>query len=309
MNVYNNIEAAIGNTPLIRLNKISDNLYADIIVKLESKNPGGSVKDRLALAMIDDAERKGLINEETEIIEPTSGNTGVGLAMVCAVRNYKLTIVMSENMSVERRNLLQAYGVNLVLTSANKGMIGAIEKARQLAIDNENSFIPYQFSNTANTEIHRKTTANEIWEQSGGAVDFFVAGVGTGGTFTGVSSRLKELNKNIKCIAVEPETSAVLSGNKAGAHKIQGIGAGFVPEIVNTALIDGIITVNDKQAFKYSRKLVQKEGILAGISAGANIYASIEIAKQEQNKGKTIITIIPDTGERYLSTNLFNTNK
>jgi len=308
MNIYNNIEGVIGNTPLIRLNKISDNLYADILVKLESNNPAGSVKDRLAIAMINDAEKQGLINETTEIIEPTSGNTGVGLAMVCAVRNYKLTIVMSESMSMERRNLLHAYGVNLVLTSADKGMMGAIEKAKQLATENENSFIPYQFSNKANAEVHKNTTAVEIWEQTDGEIDFFIAGIGTGGTFTGVSQKLKECNPNIKCIAVEPKTSAVLSGEKSGLHKIQGIGAGFVPDVVDTSLIDSVLTVTDEQAFENSRKLVRSEGILGGISAGANIFAAIEIAKQKENAGKTIVTIIPDTGERYLSTSLFNTN-
>jgi len=308
MKIYNSVEDVIGNTPLIKLNKLSEGLYANILVKLESNNPAGSVKDRLAVAMINDAEKQGLISETTEIIEPTSGNTGVGLAMVCAVRNYKLTIVMSESMSMERRNLLQAYGVNLVLTSADKGMIGAIEKAKQLASENRNSFIPYQFSNKANAEIHKNTTAIEIWEQTNGNIDFFVAGVGTGGTFTGVSSKLKELNSNIKCIAVEPETSAVLSGEKSGLHKIQGIGAGFIPDVMNTLLIDDIITVSDDQAFENSRKLVQTEGILSGISAGANIYAAIQIAKKKENIGKIIITIIPDTGERYLSTSLFNTN-
>ncbi len=308
MNIHNNIEGVIGNTPIVRLHKISEGLYADILVKLESNNPAGSVKDRLALAMINDAEKLGLLNENTEIIEPTSGNTGVGLAMICAVRNYKLTIVMAESMSMERRNLLKAYGANLVLTPADKGMIGAINKAKELASENSNSFIPYQFSNKANAEIHKNTTAIEIWEQTEGKVDIFISAVGTGGTFTGVSSKLKELNKNIKCIAVEPITSAVLSGKNAGAHKIQGIGAGFIPEVVDTSLIDEIITVTDKQAFDNSRNLVKEEGILAGISAGANIYAAIEIAKLPENKGKKIVTIIPDTGERYLSTNLFNTN-
>ena len=308
MKIYNSIDEIIGNTPLIRLNKLSEGLYSKILVKLESSNPAGSVKDRLAIAMINDAEKKGLINENTEIIEPTSGNTGVGLAMICAVRNYKLTIVMAESMSMERRNLLKAYGVNLVLTPADKGMIGAIEKAKELAVENPNSFIPNQFSNNSNAEIHKNTTANEIWEQTGGEIDFFVAGVGTGGTFTGVSAKLKELNSNIKCVAVEPKTSAVLSGNKLGTHKIQGIGAGFIPDVVDTSLIDSIITVTDEQAFENSRKLVRSEGILSGISAGANVFAAIEIAKQKENAGKTIVTIIPDTGERYLSTSLFNTN-
>lgn len=309
MKIYNNIEEVVGNTPLLRLNKISDNLYATILVKLENNNPGGSVKDRLAVAMINSAEENGLINNTTEIIEPTSGNTGVGLAMVCAVRNYNLTIVMSENMSMERRNLLNAYGVNLILTPANKGMIGAIEKAKALAAENSNSFIPYQFSNKANAEIHKNTTAKEIWEQTGGNIDFFIAGVGTGGTFTGVSSKLKELKSNIKCIAVEPSDSSVLSGLKPNPHKIQGIGAGFITEVMDVSLIDEIITVTNDQAFENSRRLVTEEGVLAGISAGANIYAAIQIAKQKENKGKVIVTIIPDTGERYLSTNLFNTNK
>lgn len=308
MKILENIEFAIGNTPLIKLSKISDNLQATILAKLENSNPGGSVKDRIALAMINKAEAEGLINSQTEIIEPTSGNTGVGLAMICAVRNYKLTIVMSENMSVERRNLLQAYGANLILTPANLGMIGAINKAKELSEKNKNSFVPFQFSNPANPLTHQETTAIEILNQTDGNIDIFVSSIGTGGTFTGISTKLKAYNHKIKCVAVEPKNSAVLSGNKPNAHKIQGIGAGFIPEVMNTSLIDEIITISDEEAFEESRNLAKKEGVLAGISAGANIKAAIILAQKPENFGKTIVTIIPDTGERYLSTNLFNVN-
>ena len=307
--IYNNITETIGKTPLVKLNKISEGLYANIYVKLENNNPGGSVKDRLALAMIENAEKEGLINTDTEIIEATSGNTGIGLAMICAVKGYKLTIVMPESMSMERRNLLQAYGVNLVLTSAAKGMQASIDKANELHKSNKNSYLTKQFENTSNAEIHRKTTAVEIWEDTNNKVDMFVAGVGTGGTFTGVSSKLKELNPKIKCVAVEPTQSPIISQAKAGVHKIQGIGAGFIPKNLDVNLIDEIITIENDEAFEVARQTVKQEGILCGISSGANIAAAIKLASQEKNKAKNIITIIADTGERYLSTSLFNTTE
>ena len=307
--IYNNITEAIGKTPLLKLNKLSTGLYADIYVKLENNNPGGSVKDRLALAMISDAKEKGLINAETEIIEATSGNTGIGLALVCAVKDYKLTIVMPESMSMERRNLLQAHGVNLVLTSASKGMQAAIDKASELHAENKNSFLTKQFENLSNVETHRKTTAIEIWEDTNKEIDIFIAGIGTGGTFTGVSSKLKELNPKITTVAVEPKMSPILSQGKVGIHKIQGIGAGFIPKIMDVKLIDEIITITNEEAFDAARKLVKIEGVLCGISSGANIAAAIKIASEKENQGKKIVTIIADTGERYLSTSLFNTTE
>ncbi len=306
MNTKNNILELIGNTPLVKLNKISKDLNADIYVKLENQNPGASVKDRLAVAMIEDAEEKGLINSETEIIEPTSGNTGIGLAMVCAVKGYKLTITMPESMSVERRSLLKSYGVKLHLTKADAGMKGAINKAKELANSKQNTLVLGQFTNYANVEMHRRTTAAEIWKDTDGKIDIFIAGVGTGGTFTGVSSKLKELNNNIKTIAVEPHNSAVLSGEAPNSHKIQGIGAGFIPEIMDTTLIDEIIKIKETDAMDTARKLVIDEGIFSGISAGANVKAAIELAGRKENAGKIIVTVIPDTGERYLSTGLFN---
>jgi cysteine synthase A len=279
---------------------------ARILVKLENQNPGGSVKDRLALAMIENAEEKGLIKDGTEIIEPTSGNTGIGLAMICAVRGYKLSLTMPESMSMERRNILKAFGANLVLTPADKGMKGAIEKAEEMASQIPNSYIPYQFRNVANVEMHRKTTAVEIWEDTGGTIDIFVAGIGTGGTFTGVVSKIREFKPELRGIAVEPELSPVLSGGLPGKHKIQGIGAGFIPEIMDTTLIDEIVKISDNLALETARRLAAEEGILAGISSGANVAAALQLARRPENKDKTIVTIVCDTGERYLSSELFN---
>lgn len=306
MKVVNNVAELIGGTALVKLSKLVEGIDAEIYVKLENQNPGGSVKDRLAFAMIGDAEDKGLINSETEIIEPTSGNTGIGLAMISAVKGYKLTLTMPESMSIERRNMLKAYGANLVLTPADKGMKGAIAKAEELAGEKANTFMPYQFSNQANVEMHRKTTAVEIWEDTEGTIDVFVAGVGTGGTFTGVVSRIKELKPGLLGVAVEPATSPVLSGEEPGSHKIQGIGAGFIPEIMDTTLIGEVVKIKDEEAFETARRLAKEEGILCGISAGANVAATIQLAKRPENKGKTFVTVICDTGERYLSTALFS---
>lgn len=306
MKTFSDVSKLIGGTPLVKLTKLTQGLNAEIYVKLENQNPGGSVKDRLAIAMLSDAEERGLINSATRIIEPTSGNTGIGLAMISAVRGFHLTLTMPESMSVERRNMLKAYGANLVLTPADKGMKGAIAKAEELAAENPNSFIPSQFKNKANVEMHRRTTAVEIWEDTDGQIDIFVAGVGTGGTFTGVVSKIRELNPALKGIAVEPAKSAVLSGAPSGSHKIQGIGAGFIPEIMDTSLIDEIIKMEDETAIAISRRLAKEEGILCGISAGANVAAAIELAKRPENSGKKIVTVICDTGERYLSTILFN---
>jgi len=306
MKIFNDVSSLIGGTPLVKLSKVTQGLEADIYVKMENQNPGGSVKDRLAIAMISDAEEKGLINPDTELIEPTSGNTGIGLAMISAVKGYKLTLTMPESMSVERRNMLKAYGANLVLTPADKGMKGAISRAEELAAEKPNTFIPYQFRNQANVDMHRKTTAVEIWEDTDGQVDIFVAGVGTGGTFTGVVSKIREFKPSLSGVAVEPATSPVLSGEAPGSHKIQGIGAGFIPEIMDTSLISEIIKIDDDSALETARKLVKEEGILSGISSGANVAAAIELAKRPENKGKKIVTVINDTGERYLSTVLFN---
>jgi cysteine synthase len=306
MKTFNNVSELIGGTPLIKLSKVVQGIDAEIYVKLENQNPGGSVKDRLAIAMIVDGEEKGLINKETEIIEPTSGNTGIGLAMISAVKGYKLTLTMPESMSIERRNMLKAYGANLVLTPADKGMKGAIAKAEELAAEKPNSFIPYQFRNQANVDMHRKTTAVEIWEDTDGQIDVFVAGVGTGGTFTGVVSKIKELKPGLVGVAVEPVTSPVLSGGEPGSHKIQGIGAGFIPEIMDTSLIDEVVKITDDEALEFARRLAKEEGILCGISAGGNVAATIQLAKRPENKGKKFVTIICDTGERYLSTILFN---
>jgi len=305
MKIANNILELIGNTPLLYLNKINEENFATIAVKLESKNPAGSVKDRLGYALIRKAEAEGKINSETLIIEPSSGNTGIGLAMACAAKSYKLIITMPESMSLERRKLIQAYGAEIVLTPAEKGMKGAIEAAEQLADKHPNSYIPQQFKNMANVEMHRQTTAEEIWRDTDGTIDIFVAGVGTGGTITGVSEVLKSRKPALRTVAVEPKDSAVISGKSAAAHKIQGIGAGFVPEILNTQIIDEIFCIETEKAFETSRLLATKEGIFCGISSGANVYAAIEIAKRKENKGKLIVTIICDTGERYLSSNLF----
>ena len=306
MKVFNDVTEIIGKTPMIKLNKLSKGIDAAIYVKLENQNPGGSVKDRLAYAMIRDAEKKGLIKPDTEIIEPTSGNTGIGLAMLSAVKGYRLILTMPESMSIERRNMLIAYGANLVLTPAEKGMRGAIAKAEELTAANPNSFMPYQFKNRSNVEIHRETTAIEIWNDTDGKIDIFIAGVGTGGTFTGVVSKIRESKPRLIGIAVEPKTSSVLSGGQPGIHKIQGIGAGFIPDIMDTSLINEIFKIDDMVAIETARRLAREEGILCGISAGANVAVALEVAARPENKGKTIVTIICDTGERYLSTILFN---
>jgi cysteine synthase A len=306
METRQNVIELIGNTPLLKLNRIGKELNVNILVKLENLNPGASVKDRLALAMIRHAEENNLINQETEIIEPTSGNTGIGLAMICAVKGYKLTLTMPESMSMERRKILAAYGAKLELTPADKGMKGAITKAEELASSLKNAYIPYQFRNISNVEMHRRTTAMEIWAATGGSIDIFVAGVGTGGTFTGVVSKIREMKPDLTGIAVEPSLSPVLSGGEPGRHKIQGIGAGFIPEIMDTSIIDEILHINDEEAFTMARRLAREEGILAGISAGANVAAALKVAERPENAGKTVVTVICDTGERYLSSELFN---
>lgn len=297
----------IGNTPLLELsnyNKFND-LSAKLIGKLEYFNPAGSVKDRIGYAMIQDAENKGLLNKDSVIIEPTSGNTGIALAFVAASKGYKLILTMPETMSIERRNLLKALGADLVLTPGAEGMKGAIKKAEELAGEIPHAFLPQQFKNPVNPEIHKKTTAEEIWRDTEGQIDIFIAGVGTGGTVTGTGEVLKKYNPKLQVIAVEPFDSAVLSGDKAGPHKIQGIGAGFVPDILNLSVIDEIFKVKNEEAFETSRTLAKTEGLLVGISSGAAVYAATQIAKRPENKGKTIVAILPDTGERYLSTTLF----
>ena len=306
-NVFTGADALIGKTPLLELTNIEkeDGLQARVLAKLEYFNPAGSVKDRIAKAMIDDAERKGLLKDGSVIIEPTSGNTVIGLASVAAARGYRIIIVMPETMSVERRQVMKAYGAELVLTEGAKGMKGAIAKADALAKEIENSFIPGQFVNPANPAIHKATTGPEIWEDTDGSVDIFVAGVGTGGTLTGVGEYLKEKNPNVKVVAVEPSDSPVLSKGVAGPHKIQGIGAGFVPEVLNTDVYDEIIPVAAEDAFATGKRIGKKEGVLVGISSGAAAWAAIELAKRPENKGKTIVALLPDTGDRYLSTPLF----
>lgn len=305
--IYNSIDELIGKTPLLELKNIKENyqLDATVLAKVEYFNPAGSVKDRIAKAMIDTAEKNEKLTKDTTIIEPTSGNTGIGLAMVAASRGYRLIIVMPETMSVERRQLMKAYGAELVLTEGAKGMKGAIAKAEELAEDIPNSFIPSQFANPANPEIHYQTTGPEIWEDTDGQVDIFVAGVGTGGTVTGVGTFLKEKNPNVKIVAVEPTDSPVLSTGVAGSHKIQGIGAGFVPSVLDTSVYDEIITVSNDDAFETGRLLAKNEGVLVGISSGAATFAAMELAKRPENKGKKIIVLLPDTGERYLSTPMF----
>ncbi len=305
MKIVNNITELIGKTPLVKLNSMATELQGQILLKLEAFNPGGSVKDRIALNMIESAEREGKLQQGSVIIEPTSGNTGIGLAMVAASKGYKLILTMPETMSMERRRLLAAFGADLVLTPGPEGMKGAIKKAEELVGNTPNSFMPQQFVNKANPEIHRSTTAIEIWEATDGQVDIFVAGVGTGGTITGVGEVLKSKKPSVKLVAVEPFDSPVLSGGQPGPHKIQGIGAGFVPEVLKTELLDEIIQVKTEDAYDTARMLATKEGILVGISSGANLYAAIQLAKRPENKGKTIVVIIPDTGERYLSTPLF----
>jgi cysteine synthase A len=302
--IFDDITATVGFTPLVRINKLAKN-GAIVLAKMESFNPCSSVKDRIALAMIEDAEEKGLIKKDTVIIEPTSGNTGIGLAFICAAKGYKLILTMPESMSIERRKLLKFFGAELVLTPAQKGMTGAVEAAEELMRQNTNAFMPQQFKNPANPRIHRETTAFEIWNDTDGQIDFLVAGVGTGGTLTGCAEYLKQKNKDIKVVAVEPKDSPVLSGGKAGPHKIQGIGAGFVPEVLDTKIIDEIIGVSAADAMETARQLAVLEGILAGISSGAAMWAAIEIAKRAENKGKTIVVILPDSGERYISTELF----
>ena len=305
--IYTSADQLIGRTPLLELTHIEKKfgLNARILAKLEYFNPGGSVKDRVALAMIDDAEAKGALKPGSVIIEPTSGNTGIGLASVAAARGYRIIIVMPETMSVERRQLLKAYGAELVLTEGAKGMTGAIAKAEELAKDIPGSFVPGQFVNPANPKAHFETTGPEIWADTDGQVDYFVAGVGTGGTVTGVGRYLKSQNAAVKVVAVEPKSSAVLSTGVAGAHKIQGIGAGFVPEVLDTAVYDEIIAVADEDAFRLGRELGRSEGVLVGISSGAALWAAIELAKRPENAGKTIVALLPDTGDRYLSTPLF----
>ena len=306
-NIYTSADQLIGKTPLLELTQIekSEGLNAKIIAKLEYFNPAGSVKDRIAKAMIDDAEAKGILKTGSTIIEPTSGNTGIGLASVAAARGYRIIIVMPETMSVERRQLMKAYGAELVLTEGAKGMKGAIAKAEELAKEIPGSFIPGQFVNPANPEVHERTTGPEIWEDTDGKVDIFVAGVGTGGTITGTGRYLKKQNPDVKVVAVEPASSPVLSQGKADSHKIQGIGAGFVPDVLDTKIYDEIISVENDDAFAAGKLVGKKEGVLVGISSGAAIWAAIELAKRPENAGKTIVALLPDTGDRYLSTPLF----
>ncbi len=305
--IYNDITETVGRTPLVRINHLTQGLDATILAKMESFNPLSSVKDRIGVAMIEAAEKQGLINKDTVIIEPTSGNTGIGLAFVAAARGYRLILTMPETMSMERRQLLSILGAELVLTEGAKGMKGAIEKAQELAGERRNSFMPQQFKNKANPEIHRKTTAQEIWKDSGGNVDYFIAGIGTGGTITGVGEVLKARRPSVKIIGIEPVDSPVLTAGRSGPHKIQGIGAGFVPDILNREVLDEIILVAHEDAGKTARALARQEGILVGISSGAAMWAALEVAKRIEAKGTTIVVLLPDSGERYLSTWLFQT--
>ncbi len=305
MKIIQDITKLIGNTPLVRLNKITEGCIATVVAKLEFYNPCSSVKDRIGLSMIEEAEKDGRIKEDTIILEPTSGNTGIALAFVCAVKGYKLVLTMPETMSMERRQLLAAFGAEIILTPGAEGMSGAVKKAEELARSNKRYFMPQQFKNPANPEIHRRTTAREIWDDTDGKIDILVAGVGTGGTITGVAEVIKKKKSTFRAIAVEPSDSPVLSGGKAGPHKIQGIGAGFLPEVLNTKIIDEIIQVSNEDAIQTAKRLAREEGILAGISSGAATFAAINVAGRKENKDKLVVVILPDTGERYLSTELF----
>jgi cysteine synthase A len=302
--IFKDITAVVGRTPLVQINKLGS-ANATILAKLESHNPCGSLKDRIAKAMIEAAEQAGLIKPDTVIIEPTSGNTGIGLACICAAKGYRLLLTMPESMSIERRKLMKFFGAEIVLTPAERGMAGAVEKAEQLMAENPDAFMPQQFKNPANPQIHRETTAQEIWNDTDGKLDIFVAGVGTGGTLTGCGQVLKQRNNDLKVVAVEPKDSPVLSGGRAGPHKIQGIGAGFIPEVLNITVIDEIIKVSNEDAMETARQLARKEGILAGISSGAAMWAAIQLSQRQECEGKTIVVILPDTGERYISTELF----
>jgi cysteine synthase A len=302
--IYDNVLETIGKTPLVRINRLAEGLNVAVIGKIEAKNPGGSIKDRVCKLMLEEAENQGLIKPGSVIIEPTSGNTGVGLAMVAAVKGYKLVLTMPENMSLERRNLLRAYGAQLVLTPKSEGMLGAIKKAEELLSNTTGAFMPQQFKNKVNPKSHRETTGPEIWADTEGRVDIVVAGVGTGGTITGIAQYIKPLKADFKVVAVEPATSPVLSGGKKGPHKIQGIGAGFVPDVLELKLVDEIIRVSDEDALKTAINAAQKEGLLLGVSAGAALFAAIKVAKRPENEGKMVVVILPDTGERYLSTML-----
>jgi len=308
MKIAKNVTELIGNTPLVWLDRIGEGLPARIAGKLESFNPAASVKDRIGLAMIEAAEREGRINADTIILEPTSGNTGVALAFVCAAKGYKVALTMPESMSLERRYILEAFGAEVILTPAEKGMPGAVERAKELAAQDSRYFIPQQFENPANPEIHRRTTAEEIWRDTDGQVDIVVAGVGTGGTITGVAEVIKSRKPSLWAVAVEPAESPVLSGGDPGPHRIQGIGAGFVPEVLNRDVVDEIVTVQTEEAIKVTRRLAREEGILAGISSGAAVRAALEVAAREENKGRLIVVVLPDTGERYLTTDLFTTS-
>ncbi len=303
--IYNNILETIGKTPLVRLSNLSAGMPATVLAKVESRNPGGSAKDRVGLAMIETAERDGLLNKKSEIVEPTSGNTGIGLAMVCAYKGYKLTLTMPESMSLERRKLLSAYGANIVLTPASDGMAGSIAKAEEMKKNNPNVFIPQQFSNPSNVEAHKLSTALEIWNDTDGKVDFVVAGVGTGGTITGIAEVLKSKKSDVKIVAVEPTDSPMISEGRSGVHKLQGIGANFIPEILNVKILDEIITISTEQAYEAARNMAQKEGILCGITSGAAVAAALQVAQRKENVGKQIVVVLPDTGERYLSSDLF----